>query len=193
MRLGPGSACLVTEERAILVSDVIPPGKCPSSLEIIGSHEASSYSLLTETLMSPPDIPFLLILFGKKTDIAASLRMSASPDIVEICGPKPTVVRRNVIIEGLLQLGLLPASRQPVAVPVPGRLWREACHLHAARVRDPAIGPSVERRLSLLEGPDASRVELVRRAVVIAESGPMIGTSDWDALSSLVSALERRR
>ena len=193
MRLGPGAGCLVTEDRAVLVSDVVPPEKWPSSLEIIGSNYASASSLLTNTLMSPPNIPFLLILFGKKTDIAATLRMSASPDIVEICGQKPITVRRNIVIEALGRLGFLTASQRAAAVPVPGKLWREACRLNAARVRDPAIGPSIERRLSFLAGQDGSKAELVQRAVVVAESGPMIGTSDWDALSSLVSTLEKCR
>jgi hypothetical protein len=173
MRIGIGSAVLVTQERVTAATDVAPLRPWANDIDCQTLDQRAAYSMQLNVLLAPPDPPFLFVAFGKQTDISRTLRLSVSHDIVELCGEGAMTVRRQPVMEAYHELENVQVGA-----------FLRASRLIYLRQRDPrsAIVQSQIDRL-LDKATDGTR-----RAFEIAEAGPRRQTPEFAALAKLLSA-----
>jgi hypothetical protein len=180
MRIGVGSAVLVTAERTVVAADVAPfrerPALASWSIDWQSLNMRSSYRMQTALILEPPAPPFLFVVFGKKVDIRGTLRVSISADVIEVCGDGAATIRRRPVLAAYRELD-----------GVPYEVYRHASALAYAHGRDPRskeLREAVER-LVAKHGPVAER------ALQVAADGPRRQTAEYDALGRLLAARAR--
>ena len=176
MRIGPGAGVLVTDDRVLVASDVMPSHNPAADVEWRNLADLTSYRMGTDILLNPPVPPFLFVAFGKKPDIRASLRISVSRDIIEFCGDGAMTIRRRSVFAAYEQLdGVPPATYRTLS----GLLHRQARDPMAEDVRD-AIAKILDEQ-----------GDLARRALSVAKRGPQRNTPEYHALSRLLTARDK--
>jgi len=176
MRIGLGSGVLVTERGVTVAADVVPSKPPPGDIKWSSLDRLSSYRMATEVLLDPPDPPFLFVAFGKKPDVRASLRISVSRDVVELCGDGAMTVRRRPVMAAYEQLQDVPLA-----------VFRTLSALVYHSGRDPrsaSIKAAIERTV-------AKHGALGQRALDAALHGPRRETSEYAALSRLLTARDK--
>jgi hypothetical protein len=177
MRIGFGSGVLVTCDRVLVASDVVPLRKPSGNVVWRRLADLTSYRMRTKILLDPPEPPFLFVAFGKKPDIRTSLRLTVSRDVIEFCGEGAMTVRRRPVIAAYERLDGVPAA-----------LYRTLTTLTYRSNRDPR---QVSAR-SAIEQLLIKHGEIGRRALDVAMTGPHRYTDEYDALSRLLTAREKQ-
>ena len=172
MRIGVGSAVLVTTGQVIVAADVVPVRKLSGSVDWQALDVRSSYGMQTALILNPPVPPFLFVAFGKKVDIRGTLRVSLSPDVIEVCGDGAVTIRRRPVIAAYRDLDGVPLD-----------IYRRVSALAYARGRNPRskeLRQTTERFL-------AKHGAVAERALQVATKGPRRHTAEYDALARLLA------
>jgi hypothetical protein len=180
MRIGVGSAVLVTATEVVVAADVVPVREPSASANWSVDWQAldvrSSYRMQTALILEPPAAPFLFVAFGKKVDIRGTLRVSLSPDVIEVCGDGAATIRRRPVIAAYRDLDGVPLD-----------IYRRASALAYARGRDPRAKELREAMERLV----AKHGAVAERALQVAINGPRRHTAEYDALARLLAARAR--
>lgn len=116
----------------------------------------------------------MFIVFGKNPHIMDRLRVTASPDVVRICGAETMDVRLEPVRAALA-----------VVTGAPSATWRAAVRLRDERDRKPGRTAQIDQQLEAM----------LRRTPGLAaalETIPRPGTDEFAALS-LIDAVQRKQ
>jgi hypothetical protein len=177
MRIGVGSAVLVTDDRVLVAADVVPTSEPSSDVVWRRLADLTPYRMRINILLDPPQPPFLFVAFGKKPDVRALLRLTVSRDVIEFCGEGAMTVRRRPVMAAYEQLDGIPAA-----------LYRTLAALVYGSNRDPrqVTARNAIEKLLIKHG------ELGQLALDVAMTGPHRYTDEYNALSRLLTAREKQ-
>ncbi len=163
---------LITASKTVLKADIRPSRPLPDHIEFRTSAWRTNAAWRADIMVNPPQEPFMVIVFGKSTDYADTLRLSSS-DILFECGPTPRIFNLALIRRGLATL----ATVEPEVI-------FEAKRLLDLRLRQSQATRFVDGRMASIRETCADIFELCGEF-------PDVNTAEFEAIRLIVRSRTR--
>jgi len=173
-RLGSGKAAsLVQSGSATVMADIRLDHPLPPGLTLKPGTWRTIPNWMAEIIVSPPEPPFLFVIYGKNPNIRDRLRLNTTTDVVEICGAQNLRCRPAVVRKALDAIGDTP----PAA-------WRKAAYLADRRDRNQLAAKRIDDYLAKLAAKHPALFDLL-------DALPEFGSGDYEA-TTLVHAVRTK-
>lgn len=168
LRLGAGKAAsLIMDGSAILMAEIRLPHDIDPALTVMPGEWRTVPNWMAEIIVTPPEAPFMFVVYGKNPYIQDKLRINATQDVVEICGAQQLRCRPAVVRSALAVIGDLSPT-----------VWRKAAFLNDQCRRDP-VSPSRkvwEAEIDKLAAKNPSLEDVL-------DALPPFGSGDYEAVT----------